>query len=146
MNSAIERLLSLTAGDLMTPAAVCVNDLETMSDAAAVLKRHKISGVPVVDIDGRCVGVLSNADFVRRESTESGQASTVTMTPVTDLVADHMAGDPLTVGVKDSLLAASRLMCNKHVHRLIVVDNDRKPLGIVSSLDVVAALVGAFEE
>jgi predicted transcriptional regulator len=50
------------------------------------------------------------------------------------------------VGTTATLLHAARIMCDQHIHRLIAVDRIGRPEGIVSSLDVVAALVQAVDE
>ncbi len=68
MNSTIERLLSLKVSDVMTPSVVTVSSHETMSEAAALMVEHHVSGMPVVDEAGHCVGVLSATDFVRHKS------------------------------------------------------------------------------
>ncbi|MCG8451219.1 MAG: CBS domain-containing protein, partial [Pirellulales bacterium] len=65
MNSTIERLLSLKVRDAMTESVITISSSNTMSEAADLLKRHHVSGAPVVDQLGRCVGVLSNTDYMR---------------------------------------------------------------------------------
>jgi CBS domain-containing protein len=47
---------------------------------------------------------------------------------------------------EQTLLTAARLMCEKHVHRLPVLNLDGKPVGLITSMDVVAALVNAIDE
>ena len=71
MNSAIERLLNLRVADVMTRSVIQVPAHETMREAAQLLNRHDISGAPVVDEQGRCVGVVSGSDFVLRETTSN---------------------------------------------------------------------------
>ena len=66
--------------------------------------------------------------------------------PATDLVASYMTPTLETVSVSDSLMNAARLMCRRHIHRLVVLDNQARPVGMMTSLDIVAALVGAVEE
>ena len=46
----------------------------------------------------------------------------------------------------DSILSAARQMCGSHIHRLFVIDDEGKPIGVVSTLDLVSAMVLAFEE
>ena len=68
MNSTIERLLSLKVGDVMTERIVTLCGSSTMSEAAQTLNRHQVSGAPVVDKMGHCIGILSGSDFIREKA------------------------------------------------------------------------------
>jgi CBS domain-containing protein len=57
-------LLDLIAADLMTTPVRTIPHAMSLREAAQLLIRDSISGAPVVDADGRCVGVLSSSDFV----------------------------------------------------------------------------------
>jgi len=144
MNSAIERLLSLRVADIMRRNVVTIMAAATMTEAAESFLRHKVSGVPVVDEDGHCAGVLSAADFVRREvqplqrRTENGES-------VED-VRTYMTPSVHSIDSDATLIDAARAMCGKHVHRLPVLDTRGKVVGVMSSLDLVAAVVHAIEE
>lgn len=163
MNSAIERLLSLRVRDIMNPRVVRLETDMTMSEAAQVLADHEITGAPVVGIDGRCVGVLSSTDFALRErradddvmprmASELKQLHTGSDKPLRvyagpeDLVSEHMSPLVQTVNRDATIVAAGRLMCREHIHRAVIVDEDEYPIGVVSSLDLVAAMVAAIEE
>lgn len=163
MNSAIERLLKLRVADVMTPEVVSLSSHQTMSQAAALLTNRRISGAPVVDEQGRCVGVLSAADFARRaEVTRDvqpafcGQKHRLAQEAsdeafridevLDDLVACHMSATVQSVHADESLIDAGRLMCAHHIHRLIVLDASRRPVGILTSLDLTAAVIKAIEE
>ncbi len=63
-----------------------------------------------------------------------------------DLVSLHMTAAVQTVHRDASLVEAGRIMCAEHVHRLPVVEESGQVVGLVSSLDIVAALVKAIEE
>jgi len=56
-------LFDLTAGDLMCRNLVTVREGMPLRDAAHLLIRASVHGVPVVDAAGRCVGVLSMTDL-----------------------------------------------------------------------------------
>ena len=45
-----------------------------------------------------------------------------------------------------SLLRASRVMCAQHIHRLFVIDEKNHPIGVISTMDVVAAMVNVIDE
>jgi CBS domain-containing protein len=64
MQAAPKPLLTLTAADLMTSPVQTIRQETSLREAAGMLSGSHISGAPVVDADGRCVGVLSSSDFV----------------------------------------------------------------------------------
>src|SRR5262245_28788033 len=58
-------LLALTAQDVMSREVVTIPRRMSLRDAARLLRQAQVSGAPVVDEQGRCIGVLSAADFLR---------------------------------------------------------------------------------
>ena len=64
MTASPTMLLDLTARDLMTVNPVVLPERLPLREAARLLWKHHVSGAPVVDADGRCVGVLSAVDFL----------------------------------------------------------------------------------
>src|SRR5207245_6482522 len=61
----MRRLLELTAADLMSRELIVLSQSTSLRSAAHQLALARVSGAPVVDDAGRCVGVLSAADLVR---------------------------------------------------------------------------------
>jgi CBS domain-containing protein len=57
-----------------------------------------------------------------------------------DEVRQFMSPDPVTVKPDTSIRALASMMIDAHIHRVIVVDSERRPIGIVSSTDLLAAL------
>ena len=57
-----------------------------------------------------------------------------------DSVCEYMTPDPVTAHVDASIRTLARMMIDTHVHRAIIVDDDRKPLGVVASSDILAAV------
>jgi CBS domain-containing protein len=158
MNSAIERLLTLRVRDVMNKQVVSIAAQQSLSAAAETLIQHEITGLPVVDERGDCQGVLSGTDFVRRlRSVRKGAAddkSSASERPGTleanfdaaTVVRDVMTPLVRSISPDASLMEAARAMCEHHVHRLIVMEGTQRPKGIISSLDVVAAMIQAIEE
>lgn len=164
MNSSIERLLSLRVGDAMTRDVVNVSANETLDEAAVRLNSHGVSGAPVVDEMFQCVGVLSAADFLRSraqsavatEAAHDGGQHTLARDSEdqpyhiedvsANLVRQHMAPAVQTIREDSTLIQAARAMCAEHVHRLPVLDEDGRVMGVISSLDVMSAFVKAVEE
>jgi CBS-domain-containing membrane protein len=162
MNSAIERLLSLHIGDIMTPEVIQVPGHETMASAAEILRQNEVTGAPVVDEQGRCVGVISGSDFVVWARTRCAPEHSSAIDHVlvqdgpygpfhvedvhTDLVSNHMSSAVQTVSTNTTIIEAARVMCGEHIHRLVVLDHAQRPVGVASSLDVIAAVVNAVNE
>ena len=158
----IDRLLSLKVGDVMSQAVVHVESHQTMDSAAGVLMKHQISGMPVVDEQQRCVGVISATDFVRRSygDRSAGESKTLAkhalqhggddafeiVETAGDLVSDHMAPAVQSVRSDEPLLTAVHMMCAQHIHRVPVLDARGHLAGILTSLDVVAAVANVIEE
>ena len=160
----MDRLLSLRVADVMCHDLVEVSLHDTIEQAAAKFAQHDVSGAPVVDETGRCVGVITSGDFVRREvqrqqqggeilsadahklvEGDHGQSAHVETT-TEDIVSRYMSPAVQTVHADAPLVTAARMMDAEHIHRLIVVDEGGFPVGLVSSMDVVAAVINSVDE
>lgn len=160
MDSAIMRLAALRVEDVMAQSVVTVTVNSTMSEAADVFIEHQITGAPVVDEQGHCVGVLSATDFVHSKAEEldgrdqvghflcsrhpSGLYSIDEVRH--DLVRNHMSQAIQTMAQDAPLLKAARCMCQEHVHRLLVIDTSGAPVGILTSLDLLATMITVVED
>lgn len=113
--------------DIMTTTVVTVSPDATMKEAAALLLRHRVSGVPVVDDDRRVLGVLSEFDLLRLVYSPEFEF---------DRVADHMSAKVLTVTEHDSLVDVVDLFLSNSIRRLPVV-RDGKLIGLVSRHDLI---------
>ncbi len=120
--------------DIMTSELITVTPATPIRDAANLMFRNKVSGLPVVNEDGMLVGIITEADFLRlevaRHEAEDPQ-------PV-ETVDEVMSPRVLTIGPSHSITDAARTMVVNDVNRLPVVDDAGRLLGIVSRLDVVA--------
>jgi CBS domain-containing protein len=201
MPATMRPLTSLTAGDLMSRDVIQVPETMPLREAARLLLQHQISGAPVVDPNGACVGVLSLNDLVhwmeyknggsaakhvalpltclfqRKHHEPNGEVRTLCTLPfevcplqrqerdaggeeriycsdphsvladwqmveVEELPADEvkslMTDDPVMVGPDTPVTKLARQMIDAHIHRIIVVDEERRPIGIVSGTDILA--------
>ena len=57
-----------------------------------------------------------------------------------DEVGDYMTADPVTVPETAAVADLARMMCDAHIHRVIVVNQEHRPVGVVSSIDILAAV------
>jgi CBS-domain-containing membrane protein len=148
--------LSLTAADLMTPDVITIPEHLSLRAAARMLERSQITGAPVVNEAGACVGVLSASDFVRwahrgkvpmPAPTAGCVCSDWQMVEPEDLPADEACGcmtaDPVTAGPETPITDLARHMLDAHIHRVVIVDAQSRPIGIVSSTDILAAVAYA---
>jgi CBS domain-containing protein len=119
-----------TAADLtpisavMTADVVCVTPDLTLDALLAILLERNFSGAPVVDGEGRPIGVVSKTDLLRE-----GQLPQTT-------VGDAMMPLVFTLAETAPLSQAAALMVEEGVHRLPVVSAEGRVVGLLSSFDV----------
>jgi CBS domain-containing protein len=152
--------ISMPADELMTRDPVCVSPEMPLAELARTFRDHEISGAPVIDSAGKVVGVVSMTDILRRCAEGTGQLppaylfetlaeqgedeETSEVLPETDItVADIMTEDPITVSPATPLKVVAEMMAAQRVHRIIVVDPDNEPVGIITSLDLIGLCAGA---
>lgn len=151
-----DRLNSLKVADVMAPRLVTVSSHSNMGEAADLLCEKRISGVPVVDDRGNCVGILSASDFVHSKAEEaevgydydsalSRQHFPLNDSVSHDLVRNHMTPRVKTIEMDASVLDAARCLCDNHIHRLLVVNSENLPVGILTTLDLISTFVEVVE-
>ncbi|MEU9121106.1 CBS domain-containing protein [Streptomyces sp. NPDC048506] len=116
-----------SVADLMTPNAVVAQPGTPFQEIARLLYEYDITAVPVVDEDERPVGVVSEADLLRRPSDEQGRNT-----------AGAIMTSPAVVARPGwSAVRAARTMEEKRVKRLPVVDESGRLIGVISRRDLV---------
>jgi CBS domain-containing protein len=134
-----------TVSDLMTHSVVRVPADAPFKEIVKLLSDHDITAVPVVDDADRTLGVVSEADLLRRESTQPDPAGLLTVldtpgkeTPrsVATTAAALMSSPAVVARPEWSVVQAARVMDRSHVKRLPVVDETGRLIGIVSRADV----------
>ncbi len=144
----------------MTAKPRCVTPDLSVRELAAMFSENNISGAPVISHqpDGPLVGVVSRTDLFRRISEQGGSqaaylfdllkpgaspAAPDSGTAPLIVVADFMAENPATVGPEEPLASVARIMASRRIHRVVVVDAAKRPLGIITTLDVLKFFPGA---
>jgi CBS domain-containing protein len=151
----ITPFLDLTAADLMTAPVRAIPQETSLREAAHLFTRERISGAPVVDADGRCVGVLSSSDFVTWAG-EDGRGETVHFLAPwgeviniedspDDEIRHYMTARPVTVAPTALIGELAQTMVDAHIHRVLVVASQSRPEGIVTSTDILAAVARAAQ-
>ncbi len=154
MDATLQPLLTRKAVDLMSRQVVLIPKEMSLPGAAHLLGQARVSGAPVVDAEGRCIGVLSSTDFLNyakkgRPLGEQCCASVYSWQIIEadrlpkECVADYMTKDPVTAAPSTRIGELARMMIDAHIHRTIVVDEKGRPIGIVSSTDILAAVAQA---
>lgn len=132
--------------DVMTTEVEKAHPDWSLKQAARAMIEHGVSGLPVVGDDGIVVGIITEADFIEAEAdramgrrrlfdTVFGEKKT----RVPSTVGAVMTGSPLVVERNTMLSEAARIMTDRNVKRLPVVDPDGRLEGIVSRGDILVA-------
>jgi CBS-domain-containing membrane protein len=139
-----------TVKDVMTTTRVAwVKKDASFRDMAAALREFRVSGFPVVDDDGKVIGVVSEADLLAKEALDSepqwmpgmiaGRLRRKEHEKARGTTAsDVMTSPPVTVTPDDTIERTARLMCTRKVRRVPVVDPDGRLIGIVSRSDLLS--------
>lgn len=130
----------------MTTSVVAVRKDASFKEMADMLRRRRISAFPVLDDAGRVIGVVSAGDFLVKEAVQADSVSVLAALRhirEDDKAAGITAGElmtkpAITIGPDASAAAAARLMYDRRVKRLPVVNQAGKLLGILSRVDVLA--------
>lgn len=125
----------LRVGNLMTVDPVVIGPDATVHEAELMLKSYRISGLPVT-ADGAVVGVISQTDLLNARSSELIGANWERVK-----VRHLMSRPAVTVHLGTTITRAARLMLAQHIHRLVVVDEEGAPVGVLTSTDLLRALL-----
>ncbi|MEO3811557.1 CBS domain-containing protein [Sphaerisporangium sp. B11E5] len=147
--------------DVMTREVVCVDAGTPFKDVAKVLVEHRVSAVPVLDGEGHVVGVVSEADLLRKEEVKerssrddhrpalragprervTGQSARLPEKARAGTAAELMTSPAIVIRSSGSVVSAARAMRRFEVKRLPVVDEEGRPEGIVSRHDLLNVFV-----
>lgn len=127
---------ALCVADLMTIDPVVISSDAPIEDAEELLRHNRITGLPVVDIVGRLVGVISQTDLLYL-AVPAVQAL-IRHRDRGIRVGEVMSSPPVTIGSTASVRDAARLMNEERLHRLVAIDEHGRPIGVVSAMDFVA--------
>jgi CBS domain-containing protein len=142
--------------DIMATDVVYVSPGDTVREALELMMENHVSAVPVINGRGRCIGVLSATDILNLtqeledELTALGKTKGVAhqllierlskSDMVTESVQAVMTHEVIQVPPAATIAKAAAEMVRHHVHRVIVMDDKQRPVGIVSAMDVLRAL------
>jgi len=149
-----QEAIEMRVADVMTTQVVAVRPDTSLKEVAELLSGCGISGAPVVDADGRVLGVVSEADILvkeRRPRSETWLERLLRRPTGDPKAAARTAGEAMswpavTISASRRVDAAAARMLDRSVNRLPVVDEAGKLVGIVTRADLVRAFVRTDEQ
>ncbi len=115
--------------DVMTPMPTTVRTSQTVAEAANNMRQMDVGSMIVVDDSGTVVGIVTDRDIAVRVVAEGKDPQSTT-------VAEILSEAPVTLSSSDSVEQAIRLMRDRAIRRLPVVEEGGRPVGIVSIGDL----------
>ncbi|PLX99762.1 MAG: hypothetical protein C0622_09890 [Desulfuromonas sp.] len=146
----------LTARDIMTKGVVSVTTDTSLKELAAIFIETRYSNLPVVDAEGKLVGVISETDLVEQQKplhiptavtlfdwvftlgSEKDFREEVTRVTATT-VGELCRKEPITCKPEDTVRDLAGLMSKHKVHLLPVLEGD-KLIGVVARLDLIRSI------
>ncbi|MFD5618145.1 CBS domain-containing protein [Streptomyces yangpuensis] len=140
-----------TVSDVMTHTAIAIGREASYKEIVELLHEWKVSAVPVLEGEGRVVGVVSEADLLPKEEfrreeprlpdqlDEASKAGGV-------LAEDLMSSPAITIHADATTAEAARIMAHQHVKRLPVVNRLGMLEGVVSRSDLLKVFLRPDEE
>ena len=147
------------ASDLMQRDLITVSPNDSLRDALALMTANHVTGLPVMDNDSRCVGLITASDILNYEQENDGDSEETEMADVFDAetqkwetislsafalqefghiqVSDVMTCDLIWVERGAHVEEVARQMVEKGVHRVLVMDSKKRLYGMISALDIV---------
>ncbi len=143
--SEIEHELRLLEGspirvaDVMSKPVITINQTSSLGEATILMVKKGLKRLPVVNEEGRLVGVLSRLDILRQVGeSPTGTNAQRQMAGIATTVNDVMLSTIPMVNQDDNIPMIIEKFTQSQTHRLIVVDSAGKVIGLLSDSDVVA--------
>ena len=146
-----------TVADVMTHDPITVRPETSITEVIQAIADRKISGLPVVDETGKLVGVISETDLMWQETGVTPPAYIMILDSVIYLenptryqkdlhkalgqtAGEVMSRDPTTITADKLISDAARVMHDRNIRRLLVLDNAGHLVGILTRGDIVRAM------
>lgn len=147
----------ITAGEIMTTHVITLSPDLDIAKAAEILLENRINGAPVIDPDGRLVGILCQSDLIAQQKrlpiptlftfldgliqlSSAKQIEKQVRKIAALTVAQAMTPDPVTVQPDNRLETVAALMVDNNFHTLPVIEGSRLA-GIIGKEDVLRTLL-----
>jgi IMP dehydrogenase len=124
--AAVRAVKRFESGMVVNP--ITMQPDQKLADALELMKRHRISGIPVTEADGRLVGIITNRDVRFAENLSQ---------PVSELMTRD---DLVTVGPGVTQEEARRQLHQRRIEKLLVVDDRHRCIGLITVKDIEKAV------
>jgi CBS domain-containing protein len=125
----------MNVSELMTPHVTSVAPNATMDQAVKLMAEHDIGCLPITDADQCVVGIVTDRDIALAAASRDSPMSAL---PVTDA----MTTEVVAVTPSTPVERAEQLLRDRQLHRLPVIDDDRRAVGMISLNDLARAAAG----
>ena len=146
----------MKVSEIMTTPVLTIEEDRTLEEVAQKMLNNKVGGLPVVDGDGKIVGMVTESDFSAKEHAipfsrqyapqlfgewMSKEGVEKAYEAARKNTIDTIMSYPVATLDKDSNVAdAIKLMLDKRIHRVVIAEDD-KPIGIVSRSDLLKLVI-----
>lgn len=118
-------------GEIMSEQLETINFSNTAQESAIKMSDRNVSSLVVLDDNGRAIGIITERDLVRRVCTREVPSNSVNV--------ENVISSPVkTVSPEISIDEVADVMVSNKVRHIVIVDNNQKPVGIISATDIVA--------
>lgn len=150
--------MSKTVAEVMTPEPITVQPETPLKEAIKILAEKRISGLPVVDQAGQLVGEITETDLMWQETGADPPPYITFLDSVIFLknparyekelhkalgqtVGEVMGDKPVMIKPQQSVHKAAQVMHDESIRRLLVIDENKKIVGIVTRGDIIRSMV-----
>ena len=125
--AAVRQVKRFESGMVVNP--ITISPDATLADAEATMAQNRISGIPVVEKSGKLVGILTNRDVRFAENPKQKISELMTK--------DNLVTVPIGVGQEE----ARRMLHQRRIEKLLVVDDDYRCVGLITVKDIEKAVL-----
>jgi signal-transduction protein with cAMP-binding, CBS, and nucleotidyltransferase domain len=122
---------SIAVGEIMTEKLESINILNTAREAATKMAEKNVGSLVVLDDEGKALGIVTERDLARKICTTDRNSDSVT-------VGQIMTSQVISIEHDYSLEEAANIMVERKVRHLLIVGENKEPLGIITPTDLVA--------
>lgn len=137
---------AVPVSDIMTKDLIVLNPAQSLYEAEALFRKHKIRHIPVVE-SKKLLGILSHSDLLRISFADLTDEEDYVESVVYDMytIDQVMAKAPITVNADATVKEVAEVLSQQSFHSLPVVENDEL-VGIVTTTDLINYMLKQFEE
>ena len=144
----IRRSKALKVKDIMTTGVLTVQTGTPLSKAAGYMAEHNVSSLPVVDVDNKLIGIITESDFLAALNISEDSAMTEMFNMIIrrkrpaktrgTSVDGLMTRNPITIKEDDTVNHAIQVMDKNKIKRLVITDGKHHVHGIISRPDLMS--------